>query len=283
VLEAANTIDRSKRLQDASFQWFVGAVLVLTSVAFLLPMLVVVALSFDARSYLGPLPPTHFSWHWYERFFSNDLYVSALGTSLQICVISVLISTSAGVSAALAIHRGRFFGRDALLSLFMAPLIVPAVVVGFSLVLFLGSIGVSGGLYRLVAGHVLITMPYCIRTTLASLQGIPPSLHEAALVLGAREWPAFWTVIFPLARRGIAAGAIFAFAMSLDDVSVSLFLVEPPHYTLPVALLTQMRANFDLTIAAVGTMLMVFTIVLIAVLDHLFGLDQLFGRGVRRA
>jgi putative spermidine/putrescine transport system permease protein len=195
----------------------------------------------------------------------------------------VIVSAAVGVAAAVALHHSRFPGRDALLAFFMAPLIVPAVVVGFSLVLFLGAAGIHDGQYRLIAGHILITLPYCIRTTLAGLYGIPPNLREAAMALGATEWSTFWTVTFPLARRGILAGAIFAFAMSLDDVSISLFLVEPPHYTLPVALLTQMRANFDLTIAAVGTMLSVFTVALIAVLDRLVGLDQLFGRGVYHA
>lgn len=273
----------SERVQDGVFRGCVGALLV-TTVAFLLvPIVVVFTLSFDARSYLGALPPTEFSWQWYRRFFSNDLYVQGLWTSLRVSLVAVTIAVCTGVAAAVALQRAHFPGREAALALFMAPLIVPTVVVGSSLVLFLGLTGISNGFYRLVAGHILITMPYCIRTTLASLRGVPNVLDEASMGLGATEWDTFWSITLPLAKRGIVAGAIFAFAMSLDDVSVSLFLVEPPYYTLPVALLTQMRANFDLTIAAVGTMLTIFTAVLIIGLDRFVGLDYLFGRGVYRA
>ncbi len=281
-MSSTNTIDTGKRLQDSAFHGVVSVTLIVTAILFFLPMLVVFVISFDARTYLGPLPPTDFSWQWYRNFFSSDFYVDSLRTSLAISFLAVTISTLAGVAAAVALHRGALPGSDALMTFFMAPLIVPAVVVGFSLVLFLGFLGIQDGFMRLIAGHVLITMPYCIRTTLASLHGIPTSLRETATVLGATDWEAFWTVTFPLAKRGMIAGAIFALAMSLDDVSVSLFLVEPPDYTLPVALLTQMRANFDLTIAAVGTILTVFTIALIVFLDHFVGLDQLFGRGVYR-
>jgi putative spermidine/putrescine transport system permease protein len=272
-----------RRLQDALFGTFVGTVLVATAVFFLLPPIIVVLMSFDARTYLGALPPTSFSLQWYSRFFHSSFYTSSLITSLELAVVSVSVSVAVGTMAAVFLHHRRFLGRDLLLAFFMTPLIVPAVVIGFALVIFLGAVGVHDGFVRLIAGHVLITLPYTIRTTLAGLEGIPGRLNEAALSLGATERAAFWTVTFPLARRGIIAGAIFAFSMSLDDVSVSIFLVEAPRYTLPVALLTQMRGNFDLTIAAVGTLFAVFTASLIWVLDRSVGLDHLFGRGVYRS
>jgi putative spermidine/putrescine transport system permease protein len=271
-----------RRIQDALFGTLVAAILVAAAVFFLLPVLIIVLLSFDARTYLGALPPTSFSLQWYYRFFSSTFYTSSLMTSLELALVSVAISVAAGSMAAVFLHNYRFPGRDTLLAFFMAPLIVPAVVIGFALVMFLGSVGVRDGFARLVAGHVLITLPYTIRSTLAGLEGIPPTLTEAALNLGASEHAAFWTITFPLARRGIVAGAIFAFSMSLDDVSVSIFLVEAPRYTLPIALLAQMRGNFDLTIAAVGTMFAIFMTVLIWVLDRSVGLDDLFGRGIYR-
>lgn len=278
----ATTIRRSKRIGDAFYRGSVGLLLVCCVVFLLAPLVVVIALSFDGRSYLGSFPPTSLSLQWYHRFFNTDLYMNGLWTSLRVSVLSVSISLTTGVAAAVGLHYAKFPGRNLLLSFFLAPLIVPTVVIGSSLLLFLGAIDITNGLVRLVAGHVLITLPYCIRTTLAALRNLPPSFIEVAMSLGARPWSTFWTVTFPLIKRGIVAGGIFSFAMSLDDVTVSLFLVEAPYYTLPVALLTEMRANFDLTIAAVGAMLAVVTACLIFLLDRIVGIDRLFGRGVYR-
>ena len=111
-------------------------------------------------------------------------------------------------------------------------------------------VGLYDGFSRLLGGHVIVTIPYTIRATLASLVGIRRTMIEAALSLGANERQVFWNITFPLAKTGIVAGAVFAFALSLDDVAVSLFLADPKTYTLPVALISMMRANFDLTIAA---------------------------------
>ena len=141
---------------------------------------------------------------------------------------------------------------------------VPPVVIGFALLLFLSQMGLFNGFARLLCGHIIITVPYTIRATLAGISGIDRSLTEAALILGANERRAFWDITLPLARTGIVSGAIFAFAVSMDDVAVSIMLTDAQTYTLPIALISSMRANFDLTIAAASLMLMVMTLVLIA-------------------
>ena len=117
-----------------------------------------------------------------------------------------------------------FPGKAALEALFLSPLVVPAVVIGFALLLFFALLGVFDGFTRLLGGHIIITLPYTVRTTLAGLVGIRKTLTEAAMSLGANERRAFWDVTFPLARTGMVAGAVFAFAFSMDDVAVSLFL-----------------------------------------------------------
>ena len=124
-------------------------------------------------------------------------------------------------------------------------------------------------------------MPYTIRATVAGFVGVDPRLREAALSLGATEGAAFREVIFPMARTGIIAGAVFAFAVSIDDVAVSMFLSGATTYTLPVALVSNMRANFDLTIAAASLLLVGFTIGMIVILDRFVGLDRVVGSGLR--
>ncbi|MCE2494948.1 MAG: ABC transporter permease [Alphaproteobacteria bacterium] len=254
--------------------WLVWLIIAVTLVFLIAPIVVSILMSFDARSYLGRFPPTEFSFHWYERFFSDTYYLNGL---------TAAVSTFAGVSAAIVLDRYDFPGKQAIETVFLSPLVIPAVVVGFALLLFFALIGVFQGYPRLLAGHIIITFPYTVRTTLAGLTGIRRNLTEAAMTLGANEWQAFWDVTFPLARTGMIAGAVFAFAFSMDDVAVSLFLTSPDTYTLPVAMVSMMRTNFDLTIAAASVILMLFTIVLIVVLDWIIGLERVIGGGVYRS
>ena len=255
----------------------------LTVMFLILPLLVAGAMSLDARGYLGPFPPPALSLRWYENFFADSYFLRGLRTTILLAVCTTAISVTVGVLTAIVVDRYRFRGREAMMAFFMSPLVVPPVVIGFALLFFLSQAGIFEGFIRLLAGHVIITVPYTIRATLGSLVGIRRSLTEAALILGANERQAFWEVTFPLAKTGIIVGAVFAFAISMDDVAVSIFLTDPTTYTLPVALLSVMRANFDLTIAAVAVMLVVFTLVLIVCLDRLVGLDKIIGQGIYRS
>ena len=251
--------------------------------AFLIvPLLVAGLLAFDARDYLGPLPPPGLSLHWFEKLFSQDYVVAGLSTSLQIAVLATLVNVVIGTAAAVGLERGEFRGKGVIMAAFLSPLIVPAVVTGFALLLFLSKIGVISGFPRLLAGHIIITLPYALRATLASLIGRDKRLTEAALILGATERQAFWSVTLPLIRTGIVTGAIFTFAFSMDDVAVSLFLTDPTTYTLPVALVSNMRASFDLTIAAAAVLLVGITAILIIILERLVGFDRLIGQGIFR-
>jgi len=272
----------SGRLLDNGFR-LLGLLLIGVIVCFLLtPIIVTVVMAFDARAYLGPLPPPALSFRWFEQFFSDDYFLRGLSTSVQLAILSVIVSLCVGVATAFAVDRTNFLGKEVLISLFLSPLIVPPVVTGFALLLFLSHIGLINGFGRLLCGHIIITVPYTIRATLAALAGIDRSLTEAALILGATERRAFWDITIPLARTGIVSGAIFAFAVSMDDVAVSIMLTDAKTYTLPIALISSMRANFDLTIAAASVMLMLVTLVLILILDKFVGLNRVIGQGVFR-
>jgi putative spermidine/putrescine transport system permease protein len=270
------------RLVDDVGRFAVWTVLALSLIFLVVPLLITTLMAFDARDYLGPLPPPALSLHWFIRCFSQDTFVIGLRTSLILAVLAATISSAAGAAAAVALDRASFPGRSAVMALFLSPLVVPPVVIGFALLLALSQVGIIDGMVRLLCGHIIITIPYSIRATLASLVGRDPALTEAALVLGATERQAFWSVTLPLIRTGIITGAIFAFAVSLDDVAVSTFLTDPTTYTLPVALVSAMRASFDLTIAAAAVMLMAVTAILILVLDRAVGFNRLIGQGMFR-
>jgi putative spermidine/putrescine transport system permease protein len=272
-------VSGGKRLADDVGSMAVIALIGLGFAFLLVPLLVTTLMAFDSRSYFGPLPPPSLSLRWFKKFFTEDYVLIGLRVSLLLAVLATAIATAVGVSAAVAIDGRAFPGKRAVLALFLSPLVVPPVVIGFSLLLFLSRLGVFDGFARLLCGHVIITVPYTIRASLASLTGRDRSLTEAALNLGATERQAFRTITLPLIRTGIITGMVFAFAVSLDDVAVSTFLTDPTTYTLPVALVSNMRATFDLTIAAAAVLLMGTTAILIIVLERTVGFDRLIGQG----
>lgn len=273
---------RARRSLDRLLGGLNGAIVVLAFVFLLVPLLVTSIMAFDARSYLGPMPPTELSLRWFEQFFADPMFVDALKITAMVAVVAVGVALVVGVATALFLDRYEFSGKDALVAFFISPLVVPPVVIGFAMLLFLSQLGVVDGFTRIVCGHVILTTPYTIRATLAGLVGIDRSLTEAAMSLGATEQSAFWEITFPLARTGIIAGAIFGLAMSIDDIAIAVFLVDPTTRTLPVALISSMRANFDLTIAAASLMLIALTVALVLVLDRTAGLNRVVGQGVYR-
>jgi putative spermidine/putrescine transport system permease protein len=257
--------------------------LLLVSVLFLvLPVIVAVVLSFDDRTFLGSFPPTQFSLRWYRSFLDNPGYLEGLVNSLEIAVLSTLISTLAGAAAAYALSEARFPGRTAIETLFLSPKFVPTVVVGFSILGFASAVGIFDPFTRLVMGHVIITIPFTVRATLAALVGIRRSAVEAAISLGAPPWRAFLDVTLPLAQTGIVAGALMAFVLSFDEVAVSLFLADAFTQTLPIALVAEMRANLNLTVAAVSTVFAGATLLVVVFLDRSIGLDRVVGQGMYR-
>lgn len=272
-----------KRVGDMIFAGAMGAVLALTAAFLIVPIVMTTMMSFDGREFLGRFPPPLWSTRWYASFFTDSYFMGGLRNSIVISLIAATIACAAGVVAAVIIDRYEFRGKEALTAFFLSPLVVPTVLLGFAVLIFASLIGITEGYQRMIGGHVILVLPYTIRTTLAGLVGIRRSLIEAALILGATERQAFWEITFPLAKTGIVAGLVLGFALSFEEVSLSLFLFDPGSYTLPVAILSTMRAQFNLTLAAASVVIMAFTILLVVVLERSFGLDRVIGAGLYKS
>jgi putative spermidine/putrescine transport system permease protein len=212
----------------------------------------------------------------------NPSYLDGLVVSLKLALVATMISIVAGAGAAIALTESQWRGRDVVETLFLSPKFVPTVVIGFSILGFASAIHVFDAFTRLVMGHVVITIPFTVRATLASLVGIPRSLGEAAVSLGATPWRAFVDITLPLARTGIIAGGLMAFVLSFDEVAVSIFLTDAFTQTLPIALVAEMRANLNLTVAAISTVLATLAVIIVLILDRAAGLDNVIGRGMYR-
>jgi putative spermidine/putrescine transport system permease protein len=239
----------------------------------LLPIAIVLLFAVNSAAFIV-FPPSGFSLRWFGKFFGSRDFMEAFGLSLKLAGLTVVIATVVGTMAALAIVRGRIRGGAFLSALFLSPLVLPAILTGLALFQFYVVLDVGRTFAGLLAGHVVITVPYVMRTVTAMLHNFDVSLEEAARNLGAGEWATFWHVTLPLVRPGVIAGAIFAFIVSFDQFPVSLFLVTPGANTLPITLFNYLRYDFDPTVAAASTVSIALSLLVVLLLERTIGLQE---------
>jgi len=256
-------------------------VVAVTIVYMLAPLVVVIGASFSSSSYLT-FPPEGFSLAWYLKVFDTPAYLRAGWLSLRIAVLVTLITVVIGTAAAIALTRFRYPGREALSALFLSPVILPAIIFGIGMLVLFSRYGDGPSLAALVAGHVVITLPYVVRTVGAVLVGMDAATEEAARVMGANRWQRYWYVVLPQALPGIGAGAFFAFNISFDDAVVAIFLRGPDTETLPILIYTQIEFSSDPSVAAVSTLMILITVAMIVAVERFLGLKLLADRRASR-
>ena len=237
------------------------------------PVIVVILAAFSTTSYLT-IPPQGLTLAWFGKVLSDPTYLSAIRMSLILACGSTVISLVLGVAAAYALFRKAVPGSEAITSFLMAPLVLPAVVIGVALLQYFSLTGLRGGLFGLLMAHVVITVPYVVRSALASLSGLDLAVEEAARVLGASGFAAFRLVTLPLIAPGLVAGALFAFITSLDNVPVTIFLITGSQTTLPVLIFTSVEMGVDPSVAAVSTLLIVATGIVLLLAERRFGFHR---------
>ncbi|MEN9773936.1 MAG: hypothetical protein RL322_1006, partial [Pseudomonadota bacterium] len=207
----------------------------------------------------------------------QDIFLEAAWHSVQLASLSVLINLPIAVCAALAIVRGKLPGSASIQTFLMSPLVVPAVVTGIAVLLAFAQTGWRDPFSRLLLAHLVITLPYLVRTIIASLTRLDIHCEEAAATLGASPIKVFMLVTLPQLAPGIIAGGLFAFIISFDNVSVSLFLASAKFNTLPIAVLAYVEHNLDPSIAALSTLLILTTVALTLVIERIAGLRRTLG------
>ncbi|MDR7304863.1 ABC transporter permease [Rhodoferax saidenbachensis] len=251
--------------------WYALRLLCVGVLAFLLlPILVIIPLSFSNSSFLSyPIPG--WSLQWYDNLFSSDDWGRATRNSFIVAPLATLLATVLGTMAAVGLARVNFFGKSTLMSLLISPMVVPIVVVGVSTYLFFAKIGLADTYTGLVLVHAALGAPFVLTTVLATLQGFNHNLVRASLSLGAGPLQTFFRVTLPIIAPGVISGGLFAFATSFDEVVVTLFIAGPTQVTLPRQMFTGIRENISPTIAAVATLLILFTTALMLGLEWLRG------------
>ena len=249
-------------------------------VAFVLaPLLVICLVAFTPENTLS-IPTTSFSLRWFRAIFEHPDFVASFVNSLWLATLAATLSVALSVPAALAIDRYAFPGRDALNALFLSPLIIPHLVLGVAFLRLFALIGGTGSFGWLVASHVVIVTPYVLRLVMASFTGLDRSAEQAAMTLGASHWTVFRRVTAPMILPGITGGWLLAFINSFDEVTMTIFVTSPSTITLPVRMYMYATDSIDPLMAAVATVNIAFTAIVMVLIDRLYGMEKLLvGKG----
>lgn len=251
--------------------WLALRVAGLGALAFLLlPIVVIIPLSFSDSSFLA-YPIEGWSLRWYEEMWASDDWARAAKNSFIVAPLATLLATTLGTLAAMGLAGGTFWGKGFINGLLISPMVVPIVVVGVATYLVFAQWGLNDSYLALVLVHAALGAPFVVTTVLATLQNFNHNLVKASLSLGASPLHTFFKVTLPVIAPGVISGALFAFATSFDEVVVTLFLAGPEQVTLPRQMFTGIRENISPTIAAVATLLILFTTALMLTLEWLRG------------
>ncbi len=223
------------------------------------PILVVVILSFNPQQF-GSFPMPGFSFKWYVKLAQNSTILEAFKVSLILGSLTALVTTTVGVMAAMAFVRYDFPGRNTLNTLLLSPIMIPEVVLGVALLLFIRWLQQPKTFMLLLIGHVVLTLPYVLLIVQARLVGIKRVYEEAALSLGANPFQTFREITLTLLTPAILAGMLFSFTISFDDITATLFWATARNQTVPVKIFGMLRNSISPEINALGTVMIVLTV-----------------------
>lgn len=241
-----------------------------------LPTLIVVITSFGTQEFIG-FPPRGLSLERYREMFHSPVILRSARISAVTSALTVAFGVALGVPAAIALVRREFRGKALVTAFVLSPIMLPGIVIGVAMLVFYSSLGVRLSLPLLVLSHVVFTLPFIVRLTMARMERIDRHLEDAARNLGAREWQVFRYVVLPQLWPGIAAGAAFAFLISFDNLTVSLFTAPVRQRPLPIELFYLMRFDLDPVVAAVAALQFLLALCLLVFLGPKLGTS-----GVRR-
>jgi spermidine/putrescine transport system permease protein len=230
------------------------------------PILILIVFSFNDHEIVS-FPWEGFTLRWYREFLANDALLGALRTSLFIATVSSIVTVMLAVPASIALVRRRFFGKGMVSGLVFAPLVIPLVVFGISLLILFNEIGIPLSAYTVILGHVVLALPFAILTMVPRLERIPPSLEEASRDLGAGWLKTFVYVTLPLLAPAVLSAFIICFTLSFDEIVVASF-VAGTQTTFPIYLFSQLRLPQSLPqVIAVAVVVMTTSVVVVVLFE----------------
>ncbi|MEI7872206.1 MAG: ABC transporter permease [Alphaproteobacteria bacterium] len=254
-----------------TFVWFIAA---FTVVFLMTPLIVTIAVSFGSST-VFTLPPPDWSLRWYQRLANTRGLLPALMVSVQVAAISTAIAMVLGTLCAIALVRGRFPGREAIATFLISPLMLPGLVIGIAMLQGFKALGLRDVYASLFVAHVVITLPYVVRTVVGALSLFDFSLIDAARTLGCNYPMALMRVLVPALAPAFLTSGMFAFLASMDNYPISIFFTDAWTKTLPIQMLQYVEETPDPTIAAISAGLVLLAILVLIIGDRLVGLRKL--------
>jgi putative spermidine/putrescine transport system permease protein len=238
------------------------------------PLIVVGIYAFNSSNILQ-WPPPGLTTHWFDQAFHDSAAGAALLTSVKVALVATAIALVLGTLAALAVARHRFFGRETVSFLVILPIALPGIVTGVALSdTFTQVLGISLSLLTVIAGHATFCIVVVYNNAVARLRRASGSIEEASADLGADPWQTFRHVTLPTMRSALVAGALLAFALSFDEIIVTLFTIGPGQQTLPIWIFNNLFRPSELPIVNVVAILLVVVSTIPVYLAHRLTREQ---------
>jgi len=239
------------------------------------PILVIMPLSFNAEPYFTFTPgmlefdSSAFSMRWYEDIINNTQWLHSIKNSFIVAIFATIFAAGLGTVAALGLSRSYLPYRSVLMGILISPMIVPLIISAAGMYFFYAPLGLTQTYTGLILAHTALGTPFVVITVTATLVGFDHSLTRAAASMGADPTRTFFKVQVPLILPGVISGGLFAFITSFDEVVVVLFIAGFEQRTIPRQMWAGIREQISPTILAVATLLIIFSICLMTVLELL--------------
>lgn len=255
--------------RSVSIPW-IRIVAYIESFLIVLPIVLIIAASFTETRYIT-FPPQGFSFKWYGAALKHARMLSGTIVSLRVAFFSSVVSVSFGIMSGIALSRSGVRGRGVFTTLFLAPLSVPVIVFSIGLLFFLGSLNLLRSSTGVVIAHVVLTFPYAVRMVSAAIGRGLLNMEQAAGVLGAKPLQVFWRITLPSLRNGIVGAFLFSFLVSLNNVTIALFLSGTRSETLPLVMFNLTQNQLTPELAAMASILIFVTVGLLIIMEKRFG------------
>lgn len=254
----------------------IGRLVVGALLAFMtLPSVIVLVASFNPTEIMS-FPPAGLSWRWYINALTYPQFQRAAVNSLVVTGASALIALPLGTAAALALVRHRVPGRAVWTAMLLSPLVIPGVAAGLGFLILAASLGLLTSRLVTIVAHVVLVLPFVVRSVMVSVANLDPMLERAAASLGASPWRIFLRVTLPLLQPGLFAALLFAVIVSANEFVVSLFVSTRVTEILAVAMFTYVVNYTDPTMAALSVLFIAATFVVVFVADRALDLSRVF-------
>jgi spermidine/putrescine transport system permease protein len=228
-----------------------------------LPIIVLILYSFNQAG-VGGFPPKQLTLYWYQQLFADGAIWDSVLNSFLVALGAVALSLTLGLLAAMALDRANFPGKSLFRRLVLLPLVLPGIITGLSLLMFVDRIGIQLSLLTVFLGHGTALISVATTELFAGLQKMDRAQEEASLDLGATPWQTFWRITLPNLKLSLIASALLVFTLSMDEIAVTFFLLGRDN-TLPLEIWARLRRGITPEINAISTLIFILSVILILI------------------